>query len=261
MKFELVSSAAFCNLATCCRVTSGKTLSVALWAVALGLSLGCGQDPPPDETSTGEYHPLVDGAWWEYAHSDWTERVTVESTTFQGEPAFLMSDSPNPSDQLRSDAILTKVDGRIARMTKDEYLIAASGDATLVSSVTYGVGFTRFHEAWASAPVGFQETPEYVRVETTPGGSPGPGEARRHTFEILSLSDRQVTPAGTFDCIQVRRTKDWQAEEDGLDADDAEAKVFWFARGVGKVREFNEDSGSSESLIAFEIPSLENGAP
>lgn len=235
------------------------TLSNSLRPCLLAMVVfGCGQEAPPEETGEdADYHPLVDGAWWRYQHSDWTETVTLESTTYAGQPAFLMSDSPNPSDLLRSDAIITKVDGRISRITKDEYLVPAGAEPILQSSVTYGVGFTRFNENWLNQAAGYKESPEYIRVETPPGGEPLPGEERKHSFEILSLSDEQITAAGTFNCIQIRRTKDWQAEADGLDASDAQTKIFWFAPGVGKVRELNMDTGSEESLTAFEIPSAE----
>ncbi len=231
---------------------------VALLALTGLMSLtACGQDDP-DDLPPGEqpYHPLVDGSWWEYAHSDWVERVELETTDVAGEPGFLMVDSPNPSDDLRSDSIISAIDGRIARMTKEEYLVGAGGSETLTSSVTYGVGFTRFNEAWAEQAVGFRETPEYERVETPPGGAARAPEQRRHTFEIVNLHEEVRTGAGTFDCIVIKRTKDWQAEEDGVDASDAQTKIFWFARGVGKVKEQNEESGSTELLIGYSIPGM-----
>jgi hypothetical protein len=39
-----------------------------------------------------------------------------------------------------------------------------------------------------------------------------------------------------------------------VDASDAEPKLFWFARGVGKVRELNLDTGRGELLSDYEIP-------
>jgi hypothetical protein len=235
---------------------------VALLALTglVGLSVGCGQDDPddvdPNQPPPGEqpYHPLVAGSWWEYAHSDWVERVQVTTAEVNGSPAFLMVDSPNPDDDLRSDSIISSIDGRIARMTKDEYLVGAAGAQTLTSSTTYGVGFTRFNENWAEQAVGFRETPAYERVETRPGEAPRAPEQRRHTFEVMSLSEEVVTGTGTFDCIVIKRTKDWQAEEDGIDASDAQTKTFWFARGIGKVQERNEESGNTEVLIGYSIP-------
>ena len=68
------------------------------------------------------------------------------------------------------------------------------------------------------------------------------------------MSDRVVTGQGTFDCIAIRRTKDWQAEEDGLDPSDAQTKTYWFARGVGKVQERNEETNNVEVLVGYSIP-------
>lgn len=200
------------------------------------------------------YHPLVPGSWWEYAHTDWTERVELTSDSVEGEPTLTMIDSPNPSDRLRSDSVIASVDGRVVRLTKEEFLVGAGDAEVLMSSVTYGVGFTRFNEDWANQPVGYKETPAYVRVETRPGASPRPAEDRRHTFEILSLSEEVTTGTGSFDCIVIKRTKDWQAEEEGVDVSDAQTKTFWFARGVGKVQERNEETGNVELLLAYDIP-------
>jgi hypothetical protein len=234
-----------------CVTLSLRSSCLALGAAAL---LGCGQEAPPAPVPLGPYHPLVDGAWWEYQHSDWTERVTLTATTLGGAPAFLMTDSPNPGDGVRSDATVVAVAGRVLRKTKQEYLIAADGTATLETSVDYGVGFTRFDESWAEQAVGYEETPEYERVEIPAAGAAGAPEARRHTFEIMSLSEPVQTSMGTFDCIKIKRTKDWQAEADGLDASDAEPKIFWFARGVGKVRELNLDTERGELLSGYFIP-------
>lgn len=236
-------------------------LALALAPVVLsGLATGCGQEDPnePVDTVPQPYHPLVAGSWWEYTHSDWTERVELSPSTFEGEEAFVMTDSPNPDDDLRSDSIILSIDGRVARMTKDEILVSGSGNGVPMSSVTYGVGFTRFNESWATQAVGYRDTPEYERVETPPGGTPRAPEGRKHTFEVMDLSEQVSTGRGTFDCIVIKRTKDWQAEEAGVDASDAQTKTFWFARGVGKVQERNEETGNTELLIDYSIPETSN---
>jgi hypothetical protein len=237
-------------------LTLHRFAALAVAVVLGGLATGCGQEAPTDPVNGAPqpYHPLVAGSWWEYAHNDWTERVELSAGTFEGQEAFVMTDSPNPDDGLRSDSIILSIDGRIARMTKEEILVNGSGSGTPVSSVTYGVGFTRFNESWATQAVGYKDTPEYERVETPPGGTPRAPEARKHTFEVMSLSEPVPTGIGTLDCIVIKRTKDWQAEEDGGDASDAQTKTFWFARGVGKVQERNEETGNTELLIAYSIP-------
>jgi hypothetical protein len=239
------------------RFACSSLLATTLLAAGL---VACDQKAPPPSSAQAPYDPLVDGSWWDYQHDDWTEHVALTSTTLEsGESAFVLTDSPNPKDGIRSDATLVARGGRVLRVYKEEYLIGANDEATLKDSVSYGVGFTRFDEGWADKPVGFRETPEYERVETPAGGAAKAAQGRRHTFEILSLSAQVTTPLGTFDCIQIRRTKDWQAEEEGLDASDAQPKVFWFARGVGKVRELNLDSGKGELLVNYFIP--EPGTP
>jgi len=226
-----------------------------LWlGCGLLFAVGCGQEQPapPADSTEQAYFPLVAGSWWEYAHSDRAEMVTVETADFNGALAFQMSDSPN-SDGLRSDSIITSVNGRAARMTKEEYLVSATGE-TLTSSVSYGVGFTRFNESWANQAVGFTESPEYERVETAGGVVKAP-EARRHTFEVIAMDDELSTPKGTFRCIVIQRTKDWEAAAASALGEEAETKRYWFARGVGKVQELNVESGKAELLTDFSIPS------
>lgn len=234
----------------------GRSLAALLAAAAL--CAGCGQEDPDDTDDPMQtpqsYYPLVDGAQWVYRHDDWDEVVTASATIHEGEPAFLVSDSPNPGDDLRSDAIIATRDGRAVRLTKDEFLVGAGDAEVLTASVTYGVGFTRFNEAWVTQPVSWTERPEYERIETRPGSAPRPAELRRHTYTIMSKSESVRTNAGTFDCLVVQRTKDWEAEEDGLDPEDAETKTYWFAAGVGKVQERNDESGSLEVLTSYMIP-------
>lgn len=229
---------------------------LALVVAALAGLAACGQedpDPPTGSEQDQPYYPLVAGSWWDYKHTDWTERVTVSSADFNGAPAFQMSDSPD-DEGVRTDSIVTSVNGRAARVTKEEYQVNPDNSETLTSSVNYGTGFTRFNEDWAKQAVGYKETPEYERIETPPGGQPEAPEARRHTFEVLALDDEVTTERGTFRCILIQRTKDWEAAEDGLDPDEAQTKRYWFARGVGKVQELNVDSGKVEQLIDYMIP-------
>src|SRR5688572_25809384 len=120
------------QLASATRGARGRGRWLLLVA-GLAATVACGQEEPtePVEVIEQGYFPLVPGAWWDYAHSDWDERVTVEAADFNGAPAFLVSDSPNPDDGLRSDSILTLVNGRAARMTKEEYFIGTDGSETL----------------------------------------------------------------------------------------------------------------------------------
>ena len=75
------------ELASATRVAHGPGRWLLL--VATVATVACGQkdpDDPVDGADLQPYFPLVGGAWWEYSHSDWDERVTVEPTEFNGAP-------------------------------------------------------------------------------------------------------------------------------------------------------------------------------
>lgn len=196
--------------------------------------------------------PMVAGATWTYQHNGWTEVQTVSATTYEGEPAFVVKDTPNPKDSFRSDSVHVKRDGRLLRLYKDQFFVSSSGVDQLDSSATYGVGFLRCDEAWASKEPGWNETPEYIRIETNAGDTPKAPEERSHTFTVEGREDVSTSSGKAFNnCVKVRRSKDWEADANG---EDAQEKLYWFCPGVGKVREQNVGSGNVEELLEYSIP-------
>src|SRR5689334_15072319 len=96
--------------------SSRRGAGVASWlgGCALVASVACSEADPDEPMGGAElqsYFPLVAGSWWDYRHSDWTERVSVTAADFNGSPAFRMSDEANPTDlpedQVRSDSTIT----------------------------------------------------------------------------------------------------------------------------------------------------------
>jgi hypothetical protein len=61
-----------------------------------------------------------------------------------------------------------------------------------------------------------------------------------HQFDIESMNEVVNVPAGTFTTIRVRRS----------DPSDGSYRQYWYAAGLGKVREL-EGNGDSEELTAF----------
>ena len=95
-----------------------------------------------------------------------------------------------------------------------------------------------------------------LRTETHPGEA-SKTRPRAHVYTVESTSETVTVPAGKFlDCLRVRRERD--LENDAIvEADitqDEQSKMFWFAPGVGKVREENLITGSREELIDYELP-------
>lgn len=211
-----------------------------------------------DTTSDGvplkdQLCPMAVGATWTYKHSDWTEVQTVTATEYDGESAFMIKDTPDPGDNLRGNSVHVKRDGRLLRVFKEElYVSPDTSVESLESSATYGVGFLRCDEAWATKDAGWQETPEYIRIETKVGKSPKAPEERRHTFTIEGREDRTTSNGKTYrNCVVVRRTKDWAEQATG---EEAQEKRFWFCPGVGKVREENVATEKFEELVEYSLP-------
>jgi hypothetical protein len=116
----------------------------------------------------------------------------------------------------------------------------------LVYSVTYDPGFLRFSDAWVHAAAGATETREYQRTETPAGMAAKTPEPRAHVYTVESIAESVTVPAGIFrNCLRIRRERDLSnpAVVDVTTQSEQE-KLFWFAPGVGKVREENLISGS-----------------
>jgi hypothetical protein len=227
-----------------------------LFALLLGSTsiAGCGEqkDPIEDLNNPGDESSEPT---WTYFHSGgggWSETLTTSEADYEGEPALLVADTPNPNDDLRTDSYHVKEGGRLLRLYKEQYWVnPANSQETLDSSATYGVGFLRCDNAWLSKEIGFSESPGYLRVETVAGQSPKPGEERKHTFTIEGREDITTSSGLAFtDCVKVRRGKDWAATT----GEDVEEKLYWFCPGVGKVREENVTSGNYEELTEYDIP-------
>ncbi len=222
-------------------------LGIVLGVLPVG---GCNQDPPPEMDD--DYYPLRDGARYEYQHSKdgWVEEVTLEADDDDPD-RFTMKQSEDP-DGNSSVSVIVR-DGDDITRASEEQLIAGELDR----SVAYDPGFLRFSAAWLDADEGDEDARTYERTETEAGEAPKPTAIRAHIYTVESLSETVTVPAGRFqNCLVVLRERDLENEVagDGTDTNrDEQSKRFWFAPGVGKVREANAITGSTEELIAYAL--------
>lgn len=213
------------------------------------LCAACNQETPPEADDS--YFPLKDGASWEYLHSNggWSETVTLEAVA--GEPdMFVQLQSGDPTGQSSSSTFVLE-GGDVLRVAEEQFLMDAPA-----YSVTYDPGFLRFSDAWVHAAGGATETREYQRTETEPGMAPKAPQPRAHVYTVESVSESVTVPAGTFrNSLRIRRERDL-SNVDVMDvtAQTEQDKLFWFAPGVGKVREENSLSGSTEVLVKYTAP-------
>ena len=111
--------------------------------------------------------------------------------------------------------------------------------------IDYDPGFLRCSEDWTV--VGMPEEFLYDRTAYDGNGQNPVVEARGHTFEVLAIGEQITVPAGTFDCVKVERVRTVGAESGAL-------VWFWFAPGVGKVREERPIEMEIEELASVSIP-------
>lgn len=199
----------------------------------------------PGEGELGSFYPLVDGATWTYvAMNDagqvsGTEIVEATATTFEGGPAFLFVDNPNGSGEW-TESTIRRSGTAALRVYKER-----KTDAGPFELVEYDPGFMRFDDAWTE--IGGKGELMYQRTETDGMGSTPDVEMRGHIFTVVGLDESVTVPAGTFDCIAVERVR-----TTGMSA--GEKVLFWYAAGIGKVREERPAEGRIEALTAVSIP-------
>jgi len=219
-------------------------------ALAALMLAACDQKDPADKGATvDDYFPLVDGARFEYLHSNgpWTEVVEIE----EAEGGLFEQHQSGDPDGESSRSVFEVVDGEVLRIEEDALI-----DDELIYTAVYDPGFLRFSAAWLEADEGFEETRRYERTETEAGMEPKEPQPRAHTFTVESVSETVTVPAGTFrNCLRVRRVRalDDPSIDDPM-AQEEQDKLYWFAPGVGKIREENVMSGSTEVLVTYDIP-------
>jgi hypothetical protein len=210
---------------------------------------GTETDEATDTTDTGvvddSLYPLVDGASWTYVVTNTMgqvlgmETIDVTETVWNGGQAWEWVDSPNANGNWSVSTIVRDGD-LVLRVHREEM-----GQLGVTALLDYEPGFARANDAWTS--VGFTEELLYDRTAYDALGQNPVVEARGHTYEVMAIDEPVTVPAGTFDCVKVERVRTLGAEAGSL-------AWFWFAPGVGKVREERPVEMEIEELASVSIP-------
>lgn len=239
----------FCLVAFACNQT------------ALDGEQDAGGDGPSTEVPTSDcdvaqqdsYYPLVDGASWTYRHREGSE-IRLETVTVEqiGDEYLLIDDATEGE----------VVEGRLQRRGCGVYRThkLVTQDDEVVLEVDYDPGFLRMDDEELAA-VGDELLLQYDRtavstddfgdeqVERNCADCGADFPVREHRFTVEEVGADCEVGTDTLECIVVSR----QRLENGVPG---EVKRFWFARGVGKVREVDETSGKIEELLEFDLPGL-----
>jgi hypothetical protein len=247
------SLALVCAASTACVGGSAPSDPYALPGERAEAAPGSGggvlEGPTPDAGSKQSHFPLVDGASWTYHHTNlvaepWDEGATVAASRYAGRDAFVLADEEDAEgEQTRSTLV---IDGtRVYRAYKE----TAVGDVVAVTT-TYDPAFLRYDEAWRQVGMSVTLDDDWTQfcVVASSASNCAPGAEKigitSHTYTVLDVAAEITVPAGSFSTVEIQR-------ENLLDP---ETKRFWFAIGVGKVREENPETGAVEELSAYEIP-------
>ena len=210
---------------------------------------GVEPEPPKDPLN---YFPVGDGYEWSYDHIDgltemvdWVEEVSVEATTWNGQSAWKVQDSPDAAGVFDVQTWVLNAD-RIERVHRDEF----QGN-TLRASVDYTPGFTRFAAAWTTQ--GYTETITYTRDAQDASGSVD-SKLRFQKYEVEAVGESVEVQGETYDdCLVITRVRvdeNGDIQTDAANNPDSTTR-YWYCYGVGKVKEENLVSGSREELTSY----------
>jgi hypothetical protein len=206
-------------------------------------------------TPAKDYFPLVTGASWTYRVTDplnpgapaETKTQTVEAfEDVEEEKAGVMAYrlvTRKPGDETRSWQI--KVDGVLVRHAERAFDVVGSTFTPKNTSFFYPYKVRIDGNAEHTAMGATYDTTHNEKIfdSNSPGGKT---ISKTERWTVEATAEEVTVPAGTFTAIRLRRVV-----LVGAGGDEGADKTFWFAEGVGKVK---ETGGQTEELMSYTIP-------
>lgn len=224
-------------------------LLAALATCSLVLS-ACDDDPsaaPPitaecDAALSTRHLPLIVGAEWVYDTSDRGGPTVRKATKVEA-----IEDVGDRKQGITAFRIRTeKAAGHVVSWQQDlctsivrhrEQSFDAAG--VLETDQFYVPGKLRIDETAPHLALGAQWTTEYTEVEVDPVTGTKT-VSKTEGWSVESTAETVTVPAGTFTCLKLRKTTSGAAD-----------KRYWFAPGIGKIKEEGEQA---EALTSYVIP-------
>ena len=236
-----------------------RKLSLLLFVLTSTASLaaGCGGEEPGEG---GEYFPMSVGDYWVYEETEINSASTVtlryevtrtesiETESFSGsyDTLVLTNTFPGGTDEFREQFIFD--DGnRVERIKHDIY-----DDFGLPTKLReYEPGFLRFDRSRQSKDEEWTETVIfYTSVDPEADPIVFKPDERQYQYRVVDTHQEITVPAGTFNCLVIERSVVYGTV--------GEVKLYYFAPGVGKVKEITEND-KEENLVEYSVaPTDEN---
>ena len=227
-------------------------LACTLAALAAVPIAGCGGDdgvtPGPDAPPEGcqvpnsmRLHPLVVGATWTYNISEpmvpaRSKTATIEALEDVGGRKAGTTGYRQKTEKLDGVTISWSEDRctSVVRHRERNYDLANVEQ----SDQFYQPSKLRVDETRGA---GAQWTVSYTELEVNPATQMTIVTTKDEMWSVVSVNEMVTVPAGTFSTVHFHKLTSGAAEKD-----------YWYAAGVGKVKETGEQT---EELTAYTIPS------
>ena len=244
-----------------------RFLAITVTAACLALALSCGTEEPPAPGSD-DYFPLAVGNYWVYKETGYDNLHPELTRQFRHEvmdtadmdfehdsegalPVFIVEDTFPPPSEVGADDPRKEYfydDGTVV-VRKRQETYDRNTDA-LMKTRDYEPGLPKFDRSRTAIDDNWDVhfTSYTVSIPAEPDDSPP--FSTTYMFRILDPETTTV-PAGTFECMKLSRFCT-QGPCEG------EEKIFYFAPGVGKVKEVTDEL-KTEELTEYQVESSGGG--
>jgi hypothetical protein len=211
-----------------------------------GSGTGGGSTATGGGTGTQSLEPLVANATWTYDTTDPATGVTGTKIVTAEVNEAVPGKTGATAWRLR-----TIVPGSQVQLTWQEEQTAAivrhrddtyAPDGGLTDFSVYTPSKLRIRTGTTDTTTNATYNETYTDVTTTTGTAPVT-TSKSITWKVINGAESVTVPAGTFTCVHLQK-------QTGANPD----KDYWFARGVGKVKETATSSGRVEVLHSYSIP-------
>lgn len=222
---------------------------MATWRTALSVAVvcaSCGADAPlePVECPTdGRYLPVRSGTSWMY------EVTTSKGTHSKSQVVGPLEDvGGEKAGTVAFRFTTTKPGGSVVSWQQDTGTAIVrhreqDSAGTTHTDEYYSPFRTRLDEAPEHLVPGATWTESYDEIVTDVTTGQETTASKSETWTVESADAQVVVPAGQFCTLRLRRTS-------RVNGAASSTKLFWFARGVGKVKE-QTDANDTEELTAY----------
>lgn len=217
----------------------------------LVLLCACNDETPGDKADAGTGGGSEDGAFlpWKEGNT-WTYRVTNNGEVSMKVTTVLAEEKVGGSGP-NADEVAFKVVTKKGELDQTISWQAVQGDSVVrfrEQSFHAETGELELEEHWDPYKLHFDGSADhtmagaswleiYDETKTAADGEPETQEARDR-WEVDSPEEEVTVPAGTFRAVVV------------VKAGGGSLKTYWYARGVGKVK---ETGGQTEELVSYEV--------